>query len=1008
MVATVLLLCGMIGLVQSDSVYSRPLGHRTQDHQLSTKTPSSFGHEQHWPREFLHKEALNQASVPETSHQQGETDDDYEVLNTQLGHENWCSFTQSRLVTYIGVCTTEKYVIKSQQPCPHGTPDCQKIMYRTALKPVYQVKQKVISSLHWKCCPGYSGKNCEHYDPNFFPGPTSKPGGREDEREAPLSRTSSSLESRDILETHQNHEALLEDLQNDINQASSNLGVLLNAFHHNSSRPGAEANRNHTVQEQFLQQMVASHVESFLKEHFNPVWSSFNKSLQDLSTMLKNLSHHVEANRKSIEKFQETTVPRKDFQELGTKFESKIQENVWRADQAKRETDTHLHLQQAALHYNLTMIKADTDMKLKRYHKIQHSYLTALNNSLTDMRQEQDNLRNGLETLNRNLAGFPVQYGNLNKEAAETDIRALNQTLVEHAQQLKELYEESDEFYDDFNKFQVSINAFKASSKNEMEGLRVALIEKSLIIEEYKEDLERKILALNDSLEDIQESHSGLERSMKACHCVKIPSDIDMEEQANATLVIREEMKQSEERLNTLENKIDDLARALHLFREPLDFQQEQNREMKGKVSLLKAQAERLSEDLGVLKKIDERMHWQIKYLNSSFNSLLVDAMRHETALEALLGEEIMELLTEEDPSSLIPSLDQLQEAFRLISDNLKKQNITMESFMKRIYSLEMDRDNTSHGYISVTHHILEKQMENTVKEVSVQHGGMEHMEPNHEAATEDVLDNPMYHDIMILKKEIGHLSREMKKYELQKDHTNLCCNHTAVNVMGPLNISLDNLNEELALTKQNLDEHLQVFQKLFGSSRELAATNASLDVAKIQSMMGREMRKQLKVQERQKMRDKHESSHYREGTLNGRNKIQTEVLETDSPVAFYVKHSEGKEGPSLNRTYLNYGGGYFPDHGYFKSPHSGVYMVAISMESSPGMAQGQLVFSNGHRMTVTGSKKRKGHGGGTVTAFALVELKKGEHMWFELLQGSMVMQNPVGMSMAGFLIFKT
>ncbi|XP_054839703.1 multimerin-2 [Eublepharis macularius] len=1000
MIATILLLCGTIGLG-----HSRHPGHRTQDHRLSTNAPPSSWPEKHWAREFLPEEPSNQASSPLTSHQ-GELDDNYEAINQQPRHENWCSFVQSRLVTYVGVCTTEKYIIKSQQPCPHGTPDCQKIMYKAALKPTYQVKQKVLTSLHWKCCPGYSGKNCEHLEPDFFPVPTSKSGVWEEERKPLSSQTSSSPESRDILEAHQSHEALLEDLQNDVHQARSNLGVLEQVLHYNFSHPRAEVSHNQTgAQEQFFQQMLVSPLQSFLKEHFNPVWSGFNKSLQDLSTMVKNLSHNVEANRKSIEKFQESSVPKKDFQELGTKFESKIQENVWRADQMKREVDTHLHLQQAAMHYNLTTIKAETDMKLKRYHKIQNSYLLALNSSITDMRQEQDKLHNELETLARNLAVFPVQYSKLNEEAAKTDIQILNQTLAGHARELKELYEESDEFYDDFNKLRNSINVFKASLTNQLKELRVALIEKSLIIEEYKGDLERKILALNDTLENIRESHWDLERSMKACHCVKLPSDTDVEEQANVSRAIREEMKQFEAHLKALKNEIDDLATAFRLFHQPLDFQQKQSRELEGEVSLLKAQGEALSEGLGALEKTDERMQGQIKYLNSSFNSLLVDAMRHETALEALLGEEVMELLTEEDPRSLISSLDQLQEHFRLISDQLEKQNITIESVMKRMYSLEMDHENASNGYKPLMYPILEKQMDNPVEEV--QHVGVEHMEPNHEATREDMRDNSAYHDIMTLKKEIGHLTREMKKHELQRDRANLCCNHTAVNLMNPFNVSLENLREELASTQQTFGEHLQIFQKLFGSNQELAATNISLDVAKIQLLMGRQMKKQLKVQERQKMRDKNEANQHREGTLNGRNKIQKEIQEADSSVAFYVKYPEGREGLSFNKTYLNYGEGYFPEHGYFKSPHNGVYMVAITMEFIPGTALGQLVFSNGHRTTVLGNKNRKGHGG-TMTAFALVELKKGEHMWFELLQGSVVTQNPAGMSMAGFLIFRT
>lgn len=69
-------------------------------------------------------------------------------------------------------------------------------------------------------------------------------------------------------------------------------------------------------------------MENFLRKHFNPVWASFNRSLQNLSNMVRNLSHDVEANKKSIERFQESTVPKKEFQELGTKFESKVQENV--------------------------------------------------------------------------------------------------------------------------------------------------------------------------------------------------------------------------------------------------------------------------------------------------------------------------------------------------------------------------------------------------------------------------------------------------------------------------------------------------------------------------------------------------------------------------------------------------------------------------------------------------------------------------------------------------------
>lgn len=40
---------------------------------------------------------------------------------------NWCPYQKSRLVTFVAACKTEKFLVHSQQPCPPGAPDCQRI-----------------------------------------------------------------------------------------------------------------------------------------------------------------------------------------------------------------------------------------------------------------------------------------------------------------------------------------------------------------------------------------------------------------------------------------------------------------------------------------------------------------------------------------------------------------------------------------------------------------------------------------------------------------------------------------------------------------------------------------------------------------------------------------------------------------------------------------------------------------------------------------------------------------
>ncbi|XP_013915873.1 PREDICTED: multimerin-2 [Thamnophis sirtalis] len=891
---------------------------------------------------------------------------------------NWCSSVQYRVATYIAVCRTEKYIIRSQQPCPNGTPDCQKIMYRTSLKPVYKIKEKVVSFLNWKCCPGYIGEDCEQYDPAQFPVNTSQPERWEEEF----------ANHRDVVAAHQSHEAVLEDLQNDVHQAANNLGILQKALHHNSTDENGG-----TVQHQSeVQQMLFLHINSFLKEHFNPVWASFNKSLQDLSIALHNLSQSVEANRKSIERFQESSVPRKDFQELGTKFESKVQANVLRADQMKREMDHHNYLQQASIHYNLTMIKADTDLKLKRHHKLQQSFLLALNNSLADMRQEQNKLRGEFELLNRNVAMFPRQLGNQGEGFADIDMQSFNQTLEKHARELKTLYEESEKDYEELTD---SITRLKDSSKRDIEDFRVRLIEGSLMVDEYREDVERRIFVLNNSLADIQENYQSLQKSMKTCCCEDQPSSTNVEDLKNITEMHGEHLKHLEARLK-------DLTAAFPLIHQSLDFQQEQSWKLQDGLSLLKNHSEVFSEEIDMVKKADEKMRDHVTYLNSSFNSLLVDALRHEKALEILLGEEILEHLSEEE--EVILSTDQLPVmSIKLISDHLKKQSMTLESFKKRIDFWEADHENNPHDHKSSKDPDTEKQIDH-----NPQHGRVEYMEPNHEAVMEDALDNPAYHDITTLKREIGHLTKEMKKFELHWDHIHSCCNQTEANLGDLLSVSVKEVKEDLVSAQKNFEEHLAIFQKLFGNSKELAASNISLDVAKLQLLLSRKTRKHFKEQEQQNMKNKKEVHGHREVTLNGRNKINGETLEEGTTVAFYVQYAEDKEKPSvLNRTYLNYGGGYSYEQSCFKASHHGVYMVVVGAEFPPGPALGQLVFSNGHKMTLINNKKRKSSGGYT-TVFALVELEKGDLMWFELVQGDTVRQNTAGLSMAGFLLLKT
>ncbi|NWX41130.1 MMRN2 protein, partial [Steatornis caripensis] len=1016
MLLKLLLICNTVGLAKlvkrSDhhGYHDGPVhSSKPQIYETSAdpqRTPLSHEEERYWEAEGLREDSQDHPSRVISSHL--EEREDFEAAIPQSRNGNWCSFMQSRLVTYIEACMKEKYIVNSQQPCLNGAPDCQKIMYRTALKPVYQVKQKVLKSLQWKCCPGFIGKDCEQRDPNFILVPGNQTEGREEELS---NHVSTSVDSREMLEVIQNHEALLDDLQRDIHQAVSNLGDLQRVFESNGTSMVLEVNQsNSDLQERLLQQVLFPHVENFLRKHFNPMWASFNRSLQNLSNMVRNLSHDVEANKKSIERFQESTVPKKEFQELGTKFESKVQENAVKVDQVKRDIENQLQMQQASIHYNLTMNKADTDTKLKKIHKIQQSHFLALNSSIASMKQEQNNLENKFETLKKNLTESSSHHGPKD-ENTQLTIRQINDILAGHAKQLKELYMESDVAFQNIAVLERWFKELKKNiSKYRPEDLTITLMEKSLIMEENKAAMERQISEFNYTLSNLRENYSDLLRYMEECNCQRISSDTDVLEEDLKNITYSLESTQSNVKdmkhlesvfRDLLRNEIEELSSAFPSIHQSLNLRQEENRQLQSQVMAF-------FEDIGLLKKKDEEIHRHIKYLNSSFGSLLEDAMRHEAALEALLGEEFMEVLFEDDPSIPISSVFQLQESLRHISDKLREQNITLESLTKRFPLLEREQQNNHDPRASPKHPKEETQTSSTLDEVSSQRSIIEHMEPNYEAAKDDSLDSSAYNDIITLKNDIKHLSLAIQRHESRSD-MDLCCSHTIANIVEPLNISVEILSADLATTKQKLEEHLLIFKKVFGSNQEIAASNVSLDVTKIQSMLTRKVRKQ-KSQDKQRDKKKPEKHTGNSQMIRGRNTVQTELLEKDSSVAFHVGFSEVKDKEKtlmFNETYLNYGNSYFPEHGYFKAPHKGVYLFVISVEFSSGPALGQLSFSRGYKRTLSSSQKKTPNGN-TMTTFAMAEMEKGEKVCFELLQGSVAKRSPPGTTMGGFLIFKT
>ncbi|XP_056384711.1 EMI domain-containing protein 1 isoform X4 [Hyla sarda] len=76
---------------------------------------------------------------------------------------NWCSVPISRTVS----CQVQNgtFLQRVYQNC-HWAAGCSGGSYRTVVRPTYRLSYKTVTTLEWRCCPGYKGPSCDE-------GPTS-------------------------------------------------------------------------------------------------------------------------------------------------------------------------------------------------------------------------------------------------------------------------------------------------------------------------------------------------------------------------------------------------------------------------------------------------------------------------------------------------------------------------------------------------------------------------------------------------------------------------------------------------------------------------------------------------------------------------------------------------------------------------------------------------------------------------------------------------------------------
>ncbi|XP_068027163.1 multimerin-1 [Melanerpes formicivorus] len=74
--------------------------------------------------------------------------------------KNWCAYVHSRLLPTVVVDNLETFSSGRVKPCTWHVGSCAQRSQATTHQ-AYRIKHKIVTSLEWKCCHGYSGQDCQ-------------------------------------------------------------------------------------------------------------------------------------------------------------------------------------------------------------------------------------------------------------------------------------------------------------------------------------------------------------------------------------------------------------------------------------------------------------------------------------------------------------------------------------------------------------------------------------------------------------------------------------------------------------------------------------------------------------------------------------------------------------------------------------------------------------------------------------------------------------------------------
>ncbi|XP_030630992.1 multimerin-2 [Chanos chanos] len=880
---------------------------------------------------------------------------------------NWCAFVNHRVVTMAVLCGTENYTVKLVKPCPDGGSDCQTATYSLSSRPVYRQKQRVLTAIMWKCCPGHGGHDCQENEPDTHISDTSEVPVRSSEPAVAGVRESDKMMT-DLLED--------EDWEDRTVQSPS--GPLVSTPHPNHTGTADDEVPPPASLPFFDSTSLLSihHMMAAMMSQLRPVLDGFNQSIQHLSSQVEGLSRDLQQLKQGQEVHETNRGP--DHRDPGV--EERLESSFNQINQMRAQLST----QRDQLQQNLSDLKTEMEDKIRQSHIHTQVSVQALSESVEEVRLGQKRLEGELQKAHTDSGSLSGSRPAPEASVLEA-ITRLDKEVSNTSSQLINLARDSKNSSGTIKDLRIGLQNLEKRLEQVSQRSEVHFAETGLEVEAGKvmvlnrvSELAANVSAHEGQLREIDSELDYIYQQLQtknitatepACNCWVLAATVARIalEVSNVTNLAKRnqlalEDAKAEQSLGRWTTEVEDLHQGLLHVKESLAYEQEKTRTLYSNVSQIRALLLAGQQEIRGLKEKEDTKAFQIRGLSASFSSLLNDAIRHSDVLEVLLGEEVIEFTSWSPSEQGEFSIPALLEKIRLMQEQI-------ESHEASIASLRTGDSTQDHMIGDDPAAFPEWTLANDPDTSDATN-----QDPLSDPTTGEGDEDYSVSDFWSLGREVEELAERISKLEGQ-------CNNCTAASAAPSD-SLGELREEIRSLNQRLEDHLRMFQSVFSHTEGLATSTRSLNLDQLWTMVkkkeGKRRKGRLSPDENEERG--REPSNMRSKRSTGR----------DTLVAFSTNLLNGipqRSKVTHRKVSMNHGGAYSPSTGEFHAPEAGLYLflVTLNFERGPSLA----VLSRGDA-PVASLRERRGEQGGPVSGVFLLELQKGERVTLELVQGSL------------------